>query len=320
MSSSMITFGPVPSRRLGRSLGINNIPPKVCSYSCVYCQVGRTDKMQITRQPFYEPETILTEVKRKISRAKELGESIDFLTFVSDGEPTLDINLGRAIDLLRPLGAKIAVISNASLLWQENVRNDLAKADWVSLKVDAVSIDVWRRIDRPHRGLNPAIILEAMLRFAEEYEGELVTETMLVRGVNDSPDDIKKVADLLGQLNPVKAYLSVPTRPPAERWVSPPAENVLNMAYQVVSKSVEDVECLFGYEGNSFSLSGNVEEDLLNIVAVHPMQEEAVRKFLAKAGADWSLIDALVVQDRIFATDYEGKRFYLRRLKKIVAT
>ena len=276
--------------------------------------------MQITRQPFYEPETILTEVKRKISRAKELGESIDFLTFVSDGEPTLDINLGRAIDLLRPLGAKIAVISNASLLWQENVRNDLAKADWVSLKVDAVSKDVWRRIDRPHRGLNPAIILEAMLRFAEEYEGELVTETMLVRGVNDSPDDIKKVADLLGQLNPAKAYLSVPTRPPAERWVSPPAENVLNMAYQVVSKSVEDVECLFGYEGNSFSLSGNVEEDLLNIVAVHPMQEEAVRKFLAKAGADWSLIDALIVQDRIFATDYEGKRFYLRRLKKIVAT
>jgi len=275
--------------------------------------------MQITRQPFYEPETILTEVKRKISRAKELGESIDFLTFVSDGEPTLDINLGRAIDLLRPLGAKIAVISNASLLWQENVRNDLAKADWVSLKVDAVSKDVWRRIDRPHRGLNPAIILEAMLRFAEEYEGELVTETMLVRGVNDSPDDIKQVADLLGQLNPAKAYLSVPTRPPAERWVSPPAENVLNMAYQVVSKRVEDVECLFGYEGNAFSLSGNVEEDLLNIVAVHPMQEEAVRKFLAKAGADWALIDNLIVQDRIFATDYEGKRFYLRRLKKIAA-
>ncbi|NOQ52780.1 MAG: radical SAM protein [Desulfuromonadaceae bacterium] len=316
----MITFGPVPSRRLGRSLGINNIPPKVCSYSCVYCQVGRTDKMQITRQPFYEPKNILTDVKRKISRAKELGESIDFLTFVSDGEPTLDINLGRIIDLLRPLGTKIAVISNASLLWQKNVRNDLAKADWVSLKVDAVSKDVWRRIDRPHRGLNLAIILEAMLRFAEEYEGELITETMLVRGVNDSPDDIKKVADLLGQLNPAKAYLSVPTRPPAERWVSPPAENVLNMAYQVVSKSVEDVECLFGYEGNSFSLSGNVEEDLLNIVAVHPMQEEAVRKFLAKAGADWALIDKLIVQDRIFATDYEGKRFYLRRLKKIVAT
>jgi len=120
----------------------------------------------------------------------------------------------------------------------------------------------------------------------------------------------------LGQLQPVKAFLSIPTRPPAERWVHPPSENVLNMAYQVVSKGVKDVECLFGYEGNAFSLTGNVEEDLLNIIAVHPMQEEAVREFLAKAGADWALIDNLVVQDRIFATDYEGKKFYLRRLKK----
>ncbi len=276
--------------------------------------------MQITRQPFYDPKTILTEVEKKISKVMEVGEAIDFLTFVSDGEPTLDINLGRAIDLLRPLGVKIAVISNASLIWQKSVRDDLAKADWVSLKVDAVPKDIWRRINRPHHDLNLAIIWEAMLRFAEEYEGELVTETMLVRGVNDSPDDIKKVADLLGQLKPVKAYLSVPTRPPAERWVYPPSENVLNMAYQVVSKRVEDVECLFGYEGNAFSLSGNVEEDLLNIVAVHPMQEEAVRKFLAKAGADWALIDNLVVQDRIFATDYEGKKFYLRRLKKRALT
>ena len=272
--------------------------------------------MQITRQPFYDPKTILKDVKGKISKVMELGESIDFLTFVPDGEPTLDINLGRAIDLLRPLGAKIAVISNASLIWHKNVRNDLAKADWVSLKIDAVAKDIWRHINRPHHDLDLSIILEAMLQFAQEYEGELVTETMLVRGVNDSPGDIKKVADLLVQLKPAKAYLSVPTRPPAESWVYPPAENVLNMAYQLVSKGVEDVVCLFGYEGNVFSLTGNVEEDLLNIVAVHPMQEEAVRKFLAKAGADWALIDNLIVQDRIFATDYEGKKFYLRRLKK----
>lgn len=146
--------------------------------------------MQITRQPFYDPKTILTDVKRKIIKVRELGESINFLTFVPDGEPTLDINLGRAIDLLRPLGAKIAVISNASLIWQKNVRNDLAKADWVSLKVNTVSKDIWRRINRPHHDLDLPLILEAILRFADEYEGELITETMLVRGVNDSPDDI----------------------------------------------------------------------------------------------------------------------------------
>ncbi len=320
MSLSKITFGPVPSRRLGRSLGINNIPPKVCSYSCVYCQVGRTDTLQIVRQLFYDPKTILTDVKRKVSKVLELGESIDFLTFVPDGEPTLDINLGRAIDLLRPLGAKIAVISNGSLLWQKNVRKDLAKADWVSLKVDAASKGIWRRINRAHQGLDLTVILESIILFAKEYKGELVTETMLVHGLNDSPDDIYEVADFLGQLQPVKAYLSIPTRPPTEGWVHPPSENVLNMVYQVVSKRVKDVECLFGYEGNAFSLTGNVEEDLLNIIAVHPMQEEAVREFLGKAGADWTLVDNLIVQDRLFATDYEGKKFYLRRLKKNAAT
>jgi wyosine [tRNA(Phe)-imidazoG37] synthetase (radical SAM superfamily) len=133
----MIAFGPVPSRRLGRSLGINNIPPKVCSYSCVYCQLGRTLKMQVERQAFHLPEEILVAVQKKVNSVKAAGESIDYLTFVPDGEPSLDINLGHAIELLRPLGLPIAVITNASLIWREDVRTDLRKADWVSLKVDA---------------------------------------------------------------------------------------------------------------------------------------------------------------------------------------
>src|SRR6056297_3546474 len=115
----MYTFGPIPSRRLGRSLGINNIPPKICSYTCVYCQQGHSTHMQIERQPFYEPEEIYAEVKGVVARAAEQGEVIDYLSFVPDGEPTLDINLGKEIEMLRPLGVKIAVITNSSLLWRE---------------------------------------------------------------------------------------------------------------------------------------------------------------------------------------------------------
>ena len=146
----MIAFGPVPSRRLGRSLGINNIPPKVCTFSCVYCQVGRTTKMQVGRSSFYEPEEILRVVQDKVERTRKVGEGIDYLTFVPDGEPTLDINLGREIDLLRPLGIKIGVISNASLIGREDVREELMRADWVSLKIDSTREKVWRRCDRPH--------------------------------------------------------------------------------------------------------------------------------------------------------------------------
>jgi len=125
----MIAFGPVPSRRLGRSLGVNNIPPKVCTYSCVYCQVGRTIRMQVERRVFYGPEEILQAARDKVERARESGEPIDYLTFVPDGEPTLDVNLGREIELLRSLGIKIAVITNASLIWREDVREALMKAD-----------------------------------------------------------------------------------------------------------------------------------------------------------------------------------------------
>ena len=123
----MIAYGPVPSRRLGRSLGINNIPPKICSYSCVYCQLGRTKKMQVDRTAYYEPQKILKAVRDKVHNVKQRGESIDYLTFVSDGEPTLDINLGHEIELVRQLGIKIAVITNASLIWREDVREELLK-------------------------------------------------------------------------------------------------------------------------------------------------------------------------------------------------
>jgi wyosine [tRNA(Phe)-imidazoG37] synthetase (radical SAM superfamily) len=162
----MIAFGPVPSRRLGRSLGINNIPPKVCTYSCVYCQLGRTINMQVGQSAFYDPGDITTAVQDKVKKATEVGESIDYLTFVSDGEPSLDLNLGREIELLRPLGIKIAVITNSSLIGREDVRENLMQADWVSLKMDSVREEIWRRINQPYGTLRLNSILDGALEFS----------------------------------------------------------------------------------------------------------------------------------------------------------
>ena len=312
----MIAFGPVPSRRLGRSLGINNIPPKICTYSCIYCQLGRTIKMQVERRTFYEPEAILRDVQDKIEKARKMGETIDYLTFVPDGEPTLDINLKREIKLLKPLGIKIAVITNSSLVWREDVRESLMEADWVSLKVDSTREEVWRRVNRPHRTLQLDLILEGMLDFAEAYEGELATETMLIEGVNDSDDHLREVADFLAHLRPAHAYLSIPTRPPAEEWGRAPSEPAINRAYQILSKRVDQVEYLIGYEGNAFAFTGNVEEDLLSITAVHPMREEAVSEFLVRARADWHVLQRLIAQGQLIETEYEGRRFYMRKLQR----
>jgi wyosine [tRNA(Phe)-imidazoG37] synthetase (radical SAM superfamily) len=310
----MIAFGPVPSRRLGRSLGVNNIPPKVCTYACIYCQLGRTIKLQVDRRVFYEPGEIFEAVQGKVERAREIGEMIDYFTFVPDGEPTLDVNLGREIQLLKPLGIKIAVITNASLIWREDVREALMKADWVSLKVDSTREEVWRRINRPHGTLQLVSILDGMLEFAKAYRGELATETMLVEGVNDGDDHVREVADFLARLKPARAYLSIPTRPPAEEWVRPPGEEAINRAYQTLSKWVDQVEYLIGYEGNAFAFTGSVEEDLLSITAVHPMREEAVSEFLALAGADWPVVRKLIAQDQLIEMEYDGLKFYMRKL------
>ncbi len=151
--SESITFGPVPSRRLGRSLGINNIPPKICTYSCIYCQIGKTSNMQIERQQFFTPEKIINDVKKKVKKAKSKDESIDYLTFVPDGEPTLDSNLGKEILYLKEIGIKIAVITNASLLSEKEARNHLSNANWVSLKIDTVDHKIWKKINKPHKSL-----------------------------------------------------------------------------------------------------------------------------------------------------------------------
>jgi wyosine [tRNA(Phe)-imidazoG37] synthetase (radical SAM superfamily) len=203
-------FGPVPSRRLGRGLGINNILAKICSYSCVYCQVGRTPGMEVERISFYEPEEIVREVEGKVERTREIGQVVDYLTFVGDGEPTLDLNLGRVIELIQPLGIKIAVITNGSLISLGDVREDLAKADWISLKVDCARKEVWRRMNRPKPTLRLDAILNAMLEFARAFKGELVTETMLVRGLNDERDCLREVADFLARLQPAKPMCLFP--------------------------------------------------------------------------------------------------------------
>jgi len=310
----MKAFGPVPSRRLGRSLGVNNIPPKICTYSCVYCQLGRTIGMVSERGSFYKPEEILEAVEARIAKAEKANESIDYLAFVPDGEPTIDINLGREVDLLKTCGFKIAVITNSSLIWREDVRDELQKADWVSLKIDSLRDDVWCSCNRPHRALRFKAILDGMLAFAKMYEGTLTTETMLVKDLNDGEGQVREIADFLVKLKPAKAYLSVPTRPPAETWVKQPNEESVNRAYQIFSNVVGQAECLIGYEGDAFASTGNVEEDLLSITAVHPMREEAVRALLARARGDWSIIDKLIAQGRLIETEYEGKRFYARRL------
>jgi wyosine [tRNA(Phe)-imidazoG37] synthetase (radical SAM superfamily) len=310
-----IAFGPIPSRRLGRSLGINNIPPKTCTYSCVYCQVGRTTAMALERRAFFAPEDIVEAARARLGAARRHGEGVDYVTFVPDGEPTLDVNLSRELDLLRPLGVKLAVITNSSLLGREDVRADLARADWVSVKVDAVDEETWRRVNRPHGRLRLDDVLEGIRAFAKAFAGTLAAETMLVRDVNDGPEHVREVAGFVAALEPAVAYLSVPTRPPAEGTVRPPDEEAVARAYDAFVSRGLPTELLLGYPGDAFAFTGNVEDDLLSITAVHPMREEAVAALLAKAGASPGVVEKLVAEGMLTEVEFSGKKFYVRAFR-----
>jgi wyosine [tRNA(Phe)-imidazoG37] synthetase (radical SAM superfamily) len=312
----MITFGPIPSRRLGRSLGINNIPPKVCSYSCIYCQVGATDLMSISRKEFFSPEEIINEVAEKVNHLQQAGEKIDYLTFVTVCEPTLDINLGRTIRGLKSFGIKIAVITNSSLLWDEEVQKDLLNADWVSVKIDSVDEELWHKIDRPNGKLQLKKIISGIKTFASSFKGTLVTETMIVKGINDSIEKIKRTAETIFEIAPDKSYILVPTRPPAEKNIEPPDEENLNMIYQIYHSLLQNVELLTYSEGTNFSFSSDAEKELLSILAVHPMKKEAVEEFLARANTPWNIVDELIKNNLLKKVTYSNNIFFIKNIAR----
>jgi wyosine [tRNA(Phe)-imidazoG37] synthetase (radical SAM superfamily) len=309
----MKIFGPVPSRRLGQSLGINNVKAKTCSYACIYCQLGRTKSLQLKRETFYELDELLKELEDYLINLEVKKEQLDYITFVADGEPTLDLNLGRALKEMKKFKLKTAVISNASLITEAEVREELKLADWVSLKIDAVSKSIWKKIDRPHGSLDLAEILKGVEIFSREYRGELVTETMLVKGINDQKEELEKIADFIKNLDTTHSYIAVPTRPPAENFVEKAVPEKINMAYQIFKSRNIKTEYLIGYEGNKFSSTGDLEKDLLNITAVHPLKEEAVAELIKKTGSSWKTVADLIAANKIITAKYNGDKFYLRK-------
>jgi len=307
----MIAFGPVPSRRLGYSLGVNHIPPKHCPYSCVYCQVGRTIKLETKPQAFYPLKQIFTEVEKKIEESARAGRVIDYLSLVPDGEPTLDKNLYQLIKGLSAFEIPVAVISNASLIDHDEVQEALCLADWVSLKIDSTNESDWHRINRPHRSLSLSSILTGILAFQKQFQGELVTETMLISGINDGKSSIMQLSTFLQELQPFKSYLSIPIRPPAESWVKAPDSESIRTILSVIQQELPFADVLFDQENADFVSTGNIVDDILAILAVHPIYEKALRSMLTRAGADWSIVEGLLKYGKISTIKYRDQLFFI---------
>ena len=197
MNDFKYVFGPIPSRRLGRSLGISPLPKKTCNYSCIYCQLGRTDKMTNKRQEFYKTEDIIAEFKQYLKDS----DKFDIVTVVGEGEPTLAANLGELVVALKALTDKpVAVITNGALLSDPQVREELCHADMVLPSLDAYNQEISKKIDRPYGTIKFEEEFEGLKKFTHMYEGELWLEIMLVDGINDDEQSILKFQELLKEL------------------------------------------------------------------------------------------------------------------------
>jgi wyosine [tRNA(Phe)-imidazoG37] synthetase (radical SAM superfamily) len=251
-------------------------------------------------------------VRERVEACRDSGQTIDYATFVPDGEPTLDVHLGESIRAVRAPDLRVAVLTNASLLWREDVRDDLRAADWVSLKVDTVDERTWRQLNRPVRRLDLAVVLAGVRRFAEEFHGYLATETMLVAGVNDDDKDVRRVADFVRSLDPSHAFVAVPVRPATMPWARRPLADAALTAAAVFARTGLRTTLLASDQAEAeFAPSPDAIEGLIGILTVHPLTERAARDYIDRSAADWRRVEELIGEGAISRVERDLKT-YLR--------
>jgi wyosine [tRNA(Phe)-imidazoG37] synthetase (radical SAM superfamily) len=211
-------YGPVPSRRLGFSLGVDLVPYKICSLDCIYCQIGRTVRKSIVRKMYTQKDDVLGEVKEVL----DTNQPIDYITFSGSGEPTLNSDIGELIKGIKAITSiPLAVLTNGTLLFREDVQKDLLKADVVLPSLDAASFVMFQKINRPHRALKIDLIIDGLKRFREIYKGRILLEIMLIKGFNDNPQELSKIKEAVSQIRPDEIHLNTVIRPPSEMYAEP---------------------------------------------------------------------------------------------------
>jgi len=260
-------YGPVPSRRLGRSLGIDLVPRKICTYNCIYCQIGKTSDKTLIRKEYVPVDEILEEVKRFLT---EETSSIEHLSLSGSGEPTLHSKIDSVIGGIKAITSiPVAVITNGSLLYDKEVRENLLRADVVLPSLDAVSAEIFEKINRPHSGISVNQVIEGMVEFRKAYQGQIWLEILFCKGVNDHQSELVLMKKAIDRIRPDLIHLNTVVRPPFEKWAVP-----LNQ------KEMEEMRAFFGEKASIISefdrhppevMERDIQEEILNILRRRPL-------------------------------------------------
>lgn len=302
-------YGPIPSRRLGQSLGIDPVPLKTCNWNCVYCQLGRTMPVTNERGEFFPRQEILAEVEQALA-AHGPGE-IDWVTFVGSGETTLHSGIGwliRQVKLLTEL--PVGVITNGALFYLSELRQELSAADAVMPTLDAGNAALYRKLNRPHPEATFQRLVDGLIAFRSEYSGKLWVQVMLVKGLNDTEPALTEIAETLQLIQPDEVHLLLPIRPPAETWIEPSDEEGLLRARAMLGTIARVVHPASG----RFNLNGTTSlvDAIVNIVTRHPMREVELIEALQhwSPGEVTTTLDSLEKSGRAQVVERFGVRFW----------
>ncbi len=302
-------YGPVPSRRLGKSLGIDTIPLKTCNWNCVYCQLGRTKPLINERKNYFPPDEILEQVRQAL-KSHRPGE-IDWVTFVGSGEPTLNASIGWLIRKVKELtNLPVAVITNGSLLYLPDVRKELMRADAILPSLDAGTSNLFRQINRPYPEITFKRLIHGLAAFQRNNWHNLWIEVMLIRDLNDTVEALEAIAEVLHQIGPDEVHINLPTRPPGETWVQPPDEEGLMRARAILGKNAKVVHPVEG----TFDLGESEDpvDAVLGIITRHPMRNEELERTLSlwAPGQVNQVLEELENSGRAQVVERYGVRFW----------
>jgi wyosine [tRNA(Phe)-imidazoG37] synthetase (radical SAM superfamily) len=305
-------FGPVFSRRLGQSLGIDPVPAKTCNWNCIYCQLGRTAPLRSRRAEYVPSRGVIREVEDALARVEE--GAVDWVTFVGSGETLLHLDLGWMLRATKDLtDLPVAVITNGSLLSDPEVRTELLPADAVLPSLDAGSPELFRKINRPHPGVPFQGHLSGLEAFRQEYGGRLLLEVMLIHGLNDTPRALSDLAAAIQRVRPDAIHLSSPDRPPAEPWVRATDHEGFMRAVSTLGSAAT---VLHPAETILFLTdSDSAADTLLGILSRHPMSNAQLHRAMAHWAPSQAsaFLDSLGASPRVKKTIRHGETFWVSR-------
>lgn len=276
-------YGPVPSRRLGLSLGIDPIPLKTCNWNCVYCQLGRSTPLVNERREWIPTAAIMEELAAVLANAPP--DSIDWITFVGSGEPTLHSGLGEMMRQVKQMTAlPVGLITNGALFYRPEVRRDVLAADAIMPTLSAGSAELHHLLHRHHPDVSFACHVAGLIALRREFTGQLWLELMLIAGMNDTVAALTDIARIVAQIKPDEIHITLPTRPPAETWVAPPEEEALMQATAILGEVARVVHPLVGTF--QLAVNGDLCAAIADLVQRHPLSEAQVDALLAAHSAE----------------------------------